>query len=300
MPPEDQLQPQLLDPQTLSELGDLDVISLRVVEGLISGIHRSPYRGSSVEFAEHRMYTPGDEVRAIDWRTYAKRDRYYIKEYEAETNAPVTFVLDASGSMGFGMSTITKFRYAQIALVCLARLALHQRDAVGFVVSGSPQSGYLPPRALASQLSLLIHMMGSIKPAEDHPVASALDILGRRQRRRGLVIVASDCFEPTPTLMDALHGLQVRGQDVILLHIMAPEELSFAFNRWSRFISLESPLLRREVDPASIRKKYLASVSKFLGEVKKGCGESGIHYIPVSTDQSIGTTLFDALRMRGR
>ena len=297
---------QMLDPAALSELGNLEIVATRVVEGLVSGIHRSPFQGSSVEFAEHRLYTPGDDLRSIDWRAYAKSDRYYVKQYEAETNMKVTMVLDASGSMGFGLSTISKFRYGQITTACLSKLLLGQRDAVGLALSGGSSTSagdlggsvYIPPRSVPSQLSVMIDSMTKAKPDGPASMASALAVLGRRLRRRGLVVVLSDCFEDLGRLIDALHGLRVRGHDLMLIHIMAPEELSFSFGRWSRFECLEISGRRRDLDPRTIRKRYLQQVADFLQGLKDSCAEIRCDYAPMTTDKPIGAALSYYLRLR--
>jgi len=289
---------EFLDPQALSQLGNLQLISQRVVEGLLGGIHRSPYHGASVEFAEHRLYTPGDDLRAIDWRAFARSDRYYIKEFEAFTNAPVTLVLDASGSMGFAHSTLTKLFFSQIAVACIGRLALYQRDAVGLVVTGKALQDYLPPRAIAGQLAIMCNMMANVEGAGEGTVASALTVLAKQQRRRGMVLVFSDCFEDTNPLVDGMHGLRARGHDVTLFHVMAPEELSFSFDRWSRFVSLEDASQVRDLEPSVVRKAYLKRVRLFIDELKRGCGRAGVHYAPMTTAEPPGLTLSLYLRVR--
>lgn len=288
----------LLDPAALAELGNAEVVARRVVEGMVTGTHRSPFRGASVEFAEHRLYTPGDDIRSIDWRAYAKSDRHYIKEYEAQTNLAATIVVDASGSMGFGLSTLSKFRYAQIAAACLTRLLIKQRDAAGLAIAAGANSTYLTPRATPTQLSHVVDRLSKTHPGGDGTVAATLRAMGPRLRRRGFVVLISDCFEPLEPLIDAMHGLAARKQDLMLLHVMAPEELSFTFSKWSRFRCLENVLPTRNLDPRAVRKRYLERVGRFLDDLKHACGRIGCLYAPVSTDQPIGAMLGHYLRLR--
>lgn len=281
----------LLDPEAMSKLGKLEVIATRIVEGFISGKHRSPYKGASVEFAEHRGYSPGDEVRLIDWRVFARSDRYYIKQFEEETNLQSVLVLDASGSMAFGASTVSKLRYAQMAAACLARLMLHQRDAVGLAVLDEVVRTYIPARSRANHFGVLLDELGETRPGGETSLAGALHDLASRIKRRGLIMILSDCFDDAEDLLNALHHLRARGHEVMLLQIMAPEELSFKFDRWSRFECLEVAGTRIDLDPSVIRKEYLERVETFLERLRQGCGEIGCDYMPLSTDQSLGDAL---------
>jgi uncharacterized protein (DUF58 family) len=289
---------QFLDPATLSELGSIEFIANRVVEGLLPGMHRSPFHGSSVEFTEHRLYTPGDDPAMIDWKAFAKCDRYYIKRYEAETNMRVMIVLDASGSMNFGLSTITKYRYAQILAACLTRLLLRQRDAVGFAMSAAGASVYLPPRATPGQFAIIAENMRKVAPHWMGSMAVALSVLAQRMKRRGTVVIISDAFEEVPRLIEGIHGLRSRGHETILFHVMAPEELTFSFQRWTRFEDLELHGHHRNLDPAVVRKAYLDRVREFLRELKQGCAEARCHYAAMTTDQPVGASLRYYLRLR--
>jgi uncharacterized protein (DUF58 family) len=281
----------LLDPAALSKLGALEVIAPRVVEGFLSGRHRSPYKGSSVEFAEHRLYSPGDELRMLDWRVLARSERHYIKQFEEESNLQATLVLDASGSMSFGQSTVSKLRYAQIACACLARMMLHQRDAVGLAVADTRLREHIPPRSRPGHLRVLLDAMQRANPRGETSLSVTIDELARRLKRRGLVVLCTDAFDDVEILLKALHHLRARGQELMLLHIMAPEELSFHFTRWSRFESLETTGQRVELDPAGIRAAYLERVQIFLDRLQSGCGEIECDYMPLTTDQALGDTL---------
>lgn len=281
----------LLDPEAMSRIGRLDLIAGRIVEGFLSGKHKSPFKGSSVEFAEHRDYSPGDDTRLLDWRVFARRDRYCIKQYEDETNLQCLLVLDASGSMGFGLSTVPKVRYAQMALACLARLMLLQRDAVGLAVIDQRLRSFIPPRSSVSHFRIILDALGGAKSAGETAMAGQLHDLARRTRRRGMILIASDCFEDPEPLLGALRHLRYRGHEVVLFHIVAPEETSLEFDRWSRFEDLEIDGHRMDVDPAAIRKDYLDAVRRFLERLRLGCGEVGCDYVPMTTRRPLGDAL---------
>jgi len=281
----------LLDTEAVNKLGPLELIATRIVEGFVSGKHRSPYKGCSIEFAEHRSYSPGDEVRLIDWRVYARRDRYYVKQFEEETNLQTLLVVDASGSMTFGMGTVPKLRYAQMAAACLARMMLHQGDGVGLAVLESAMSAYIPPRAKASHLQAICQTLDGVRGGGDASLAGHLHDLATRMKRRGMFMIFSDCFDDTEATLNALHHLHARGHEALLFHIMAPEELSFDFRRFSQFEDLEAAAYRLELDPAAIRKGYLERVRAFLDRLRQGCGEVRCDYVPITTDQPLGDTL---------
>ncbi len=288
----------LLDPDALARLGQLEIIATRVVEGYVSGKHRSPFKGSSVEFAEHRPYSPGDEVRLIDWRTYARSDRYYIKQFEQESNLQVHLVIDSSGSMGFGMSTVTKLHYAQMASACLAWLMLRQQDAVGMAVIDNRVRAYIPPRSKPSHLTVLLDEMSRTRPGGETSLAAMLHELAKRFKRRGLLVICSDCFDDVGALINALHHLRSRGHETLLLQIMAPEELSFSFNKWTRFECLEVSGHRLDLDASLIRNQYLDRVKAFMKQLKDGCAEVECDYAPLSTDQPLGDALAHYLSRR--
>ncbi len=289
--PAQQVSTDLLDPAALSRIGPLELIATRVVEGFLSGRHRSPYKGASVEFAEHRLYTPGDEVRLLDWRVLGRSDRYYIKQFEKETNLQALLVLDASGSMGFGQSTPTKLRYAQMASACLARMMLHQGDAVGLSVIDAKVRSYIPPRSNPGHLRVLLESLGRTQPGGETSLAKILRDLARRIKRRGLIILCTDAFDEVESLLNALHHLRIRGHEILLFHTLAPEELSFSFSRWSRFECLETAGRALDLDPVSIRGRYLEQMKKFLDRLRSGCGEIGCDYVPLTTDRPLGDTL---------
>lgn len=288
----------LFNPADLAEIEHLELLSRRVVDGFLAGQHRSRLKGGSAEFLEHRGYSPGDEIRLIDWKVFAKSDRYYIKEYIEQTSLQTILLLDGSGSMRFGLSTPSKFHYARAVALCLARLVLRQSDAAGLAVIDSSLRRFVPPRSAARHFQAILENLRGITPSGITSLATNLTDIALKIKRRGLMVVLSDCFEEPAALRQALHFLRARGHDVIILHVMAPEELSFDFSGWSRFQCLESEGVRLDLDPSLIRKEYLEKVREFLAELKHICGETGTDYFPLETSQPLGEALGYYLRHR--
>jgi uncharacterized protein (DUF58 family) len=265
---------------------------------MLSGKHRSKLKGGSAEFSNHRGYVPGDEIRLIDWKVYGKSDRYCIKEYIEQTCLQTIMVLDASGSMRFGLKTAPKFAYARAVALCLCRLVLRQSDAAGLAIVGSSLSHYVPPRSNADHFQVLLRALRRIEPAGDTTLAARLTELARRMKRRGLIVLLSDCFDDLPSLRKAFHFLRARGHELILFHTMAREELTFEFGGWSRFECLETENLRIDLDPALVRKEYLERIRTFLAELKHLCVETGCDYFPLPTDEPLGEALAYYLKRR--
>ena len=289
-----------LDADAATRLGQLELIAARVVEGFVTGKHRSPFKGSTADFAEHRPYSPGDEARLLDWRVYAKRDRYYIKQFEEVTNLQATMVIDASGSMGFGLSTDSKLHYALKAAACLARMMLRQQDAIGTAIIDNGIRSYIPPRANAGHLRVLLEDFSRAEPGGKTALAKNLHELAGRLKRRGMLMIFSDCFDDLDALTNALHHLHARGHEVLLFHTMAPEELSLSFTKWSRFECLEGSGQRIDLEPAAIRKRYIERVERFLDQLKRSCAEIQCDYVPLTTDRPLGDALGRYLRWRAR
>jgi uncharacterized protein (DUF58 family) len=289
---------EFISPADLAKTEHLELISRQIVEGLYSGGHRSKQKGGSAEFAEHRAYSPGDEIRLLDWRVYGKSDRYYIKQFEEETSLQAMFVLDASGSMGFGMSTASKYAYSRMASLCLARVVLRQSDAAGLAIVGEDIRSFLPPRNQASHLEVLTQRMREATPSGSTFLTKALGDLASRIKRRGIIIIFSDCFDRPEELAHSLKLLRARRHEVILFHVLAPEELSFSFQQWTRFESLENHGEIVELDPEFIRKEYLSRVREFLEQIRRACGEASCDYVPLRTDEALGDALGTYLRRR--
>lgn len=298
----------LLDPEALAKIHRLDFLARGVMEGSVTGRHRSPFRGSSVEFAEHREYANGDDIRMLDWRVYGKSDRYYVRQYEDETNLRATILLDASASMCYTgtMSSVrrgkslSKFDYGRYLSASLLHLMVHQQDAVGLVTFDTAVRRYLPSRSRVSHLKALLEELHNTKPGGETSIAPILHDIAERIKRRGLVILISDLFDDPSEILKALHHFRFRKHEVVLMHVMAEEELSFPFEKWSLFEDMEVASNRIELDPRATRAAYLDEVRKFVSEIRKGCGEMRVEYVPMNTRKDFDTALLEYLAGRLR
>jgi uncharacterized protein (DUF58 family) len=278
------------DPSALARYGNLSLIARLVVEGFLSGVHKSPFKGFSVEFAEHRQYYPGDEIRHIDWRAFGKTDRYYIKEHEEETNLQAHLLVDASGSMGYG-NGVSKFVYAQYVAASLAYLMLHQRDSVGLAIHDHAVRAVVPPRSNSKQLPQLLRVLEQTEPGGETGLAPLWHRLAGQMRRRGMVVVLSDCFEALPPLLHALRNLRHSGQEVLLLHVLAPEEIEFPFSRLTQFRSLERRGHETLLDPQAARREYLSNFETFCRALRTGAAGMRIDYQLLRTDDPVERAL---------
>ena len=288
------------DPTSLAKYGRLTMMARSVVEGFLSGVHKSPYKGFSVEFAEHRQYYPGDEIRHIDWRVLGKTDRYYIKEYEEETNLKAHLLVDASGSMAYRGAHPSKFQYAQYVAASLAYLMLHQRDAVGLVLHDTRVRQLIQPRANSKHLLRLIHALQQAQPGGETSMAPVWHELAAKVRRRGLIVILSDCFDQLPPLLRALRHFRHRRHEVLLFHILAPEEIDFPFRKWTQFRNLESLGHKVLVDPQQLRKEYQKNFQSFCKELREQVGKMEIDYHLIRTDEAVEKALGVYLTRRQR
>jgi uncharacterized protein (DUF58 family) len=279
------------DPTSLAKYGRLTLIARGLVEGFLTGVHKSPYKGFSVEFAEHRQYYPGDEIRHIDWRAYGKTDRYYIKEYEEETNLRAYLLVDASGSMAYHGKHASKFQFAQYVAASLAYLMLHQRDAVGLVTHDTRLRQMIQPRANAKHLLRLINTLEHTQPGGETSLAPLWHDLAGRIKRRGLIVLLSDCFDQLGPLMRALRHFRHRRHEVLLFHILAPEELEFPFSRMTQFRNLERGGHRILVDPGQLRKEYRKNFDAFCTQLREQAWQMRIDYQMLRTDESVDRAL---------
>jgi len=297
---------RLLDTDALAKIGRLELLARGVVEGFVSGRHRSPYRGFSVEFAEHREYVPGDNMRDFDWRVYARSDRYYIKRYIEETNLRSVILLDASGSMKYtgeraarrNGRRLSKFEYSQYLAASLAHLMINQQDAVGLVTFDTKVRRYIPSRSRTSHLRVILQELHETKPGEETALAPIFHDIAERAHRRGLMVVISDLFDDPEEILKALHHFRYRKHEVIILHVMAEEELAFPFDRWSLFRNLEILGHRVQLDPRSIRAAYLSEVRRFIRRLEMGCGLMQLDYVPLSTRRDFDVALATYLARR--
>jgi uncharacterized protein (DUF58 family) len=289
-----------IDPTALARFGRLELVARLVVEGVMSGLHRSPFKGFSVEFAEHRQYGPGDEIRHIDWRAFGKSDRYYVKEYEEETNLKAYLVVDSSGSMAYAGQTHSKFEHARRLAAALAYLMIGQRDAVGLVTFDSAVRAMIPARSAPSHFSAVCHALEETRIGGEAPLSGILHALAGRVRRRGLVIILSDGFDSLDDLTAALRHLRHRHHEVLFFHTLAPEEEAFPFRRPARFRSLERPGQSVHADPASLRAVYLERFQAFCAELKERVRAMNADYHRASTAEPVEKTLLDYLSSRSR
>lgn len=297
---------RLLDGEALAKIGRLELIARGVVEGFVAGRHRSPYKGFSVEFAEHRQYSPGDDLRDLDWRVLAKSDRYYIKQYIEETNLRATILLDASGSMAYRGEKaarhqgqpLSKFEYGRFLAASLAHLMIHQQDAVGLVTFDTEMRRYIPARSRVSHLRVLLEQLVDSQAGRETSLAPILHDVAERIHRRGLVVIISDLFDEPEEIIKALHHFRYKKHEVLLLHVMAEEELTFPFDRWSKFENLEDPAQQLQVDPRALRAEYLSRVRRFCRQIELGCGQMNVDYVPMTTAKGFDLALAHYLAMR--
>lgn len=293
---------KFLDPAAVARLDTMALRARVIVEGALTGMHRAQLHGSSVEFAEHKEYSPGDEIRHLDWKAYGKLDRYYIKQYEQESELTTYLVLDATGSMAYRGDGVSKLEYASFLLGALAYLLIKQRDPVGLVVFGHGEPRYVPPRARATHLHDLLGVLEDVNArgaAGDAPLHGALDRVAElARRRRSLIVLASDLFDRSGGL-DVLRRLRARRHDVAVFQTLDAHELALPFEGLTVFESLEQER-RLLVDPGAVRKRYRRELTTFLAGVRRACVEGGVDHHLVSTAQPLSKTLVDFLTLRAR
>lgn len=295
----------LLSGGDIARFSSLQILAKGVVEGFCSGLHRSPHKGFSVEFKEHRSYVPGDDIRTIDWKLFGKTDRLYIREYEEETNLRCTILLDSSGSMAYSGSRsngLSKHAYAVRTAACLAYLLLQQQDSVGLVTFDKQVRRYIPPRARPKHLQVIINELTAQKPEFETELGTVFHEMVTKLHRRGLVVIISDLFGDVDQLMKALAHFRHSNHEILIFQIWDPDELDFPFRQWTQFASLESATNRHLVDPAQIRRAYLEKLAQFREQLTNGCNRHRISLVPLMTDQPHADSLaaFLSYRRKGR
>jgi uncharacterized protein (DUF58 family) len=290
---------EFLTPPDLQKIANLQVVARLVVEGFFSGLHRSPHKGFSVEFAQHRQYVPGDEIRRLDWKVFGKTDRYYVREYEEETNLRATLLLDLSGSMDYaGRGRVSKHHYAVRLSAALAYLMLQQRDSVGLITFDQKLRRYLPPHNGVGQLRLLLQELQSVRPGGETGLGRVFHDLIPRMHRRGLLIIVSDCFGDIADLTAALAHFRHARHELIIFQILDRDELEFPFRQWTRFESLETAGHHRLLDAAQLRKAYLDNLDHFRGELSAACQRHHIDLVQMTTDRPYAEALAQYLSRR--
>jgi uncharacterized protein (DUF58 family) len=279
-----------LDPEVLQKLGDLELVAREAVEGLRVGLHRSPLRGFSTEFAHHRPYAPGDALRDLDWRVYARTDRYYTKLYEAETNFDCYLLIDASTSMRYASGKVSKLEYAKFLAASLAYLVLKQRDSVGLSVFDSEVRAYLPPRSAMGVILQIDRILRDTTPAPKHTIAKQLHDIALMMKRRSFVVLISDLLGDVDDILSGLDHLRFDGHNVVVFHTLDPYEIEFPFKGTWRFEGLEEEL-PVTTQAERIRNDYLAAFHAYMAALRTGCVGAHIDYATVDTSRPLDAVL---------
>ena len=290
---------QKMTPELLSKLQNLSIKAKYVVEGFMIGLHKSPYHGFSVEFSEHRSYGPGDEIRHIDWKLYGKTDRFFIKQFEEETNLLTHLLVDQSQSMDYSSHVMSKLEYAKIMSASLAYLMLKQQDAVGLTLFDSEIRDYLPPKSKSSHLNALFSRLNIIQPGPETVIAPMLHKSAEAIKKRGLIILISDLFDNPQDVISGLKHFRYKGHEVLVIHVLDPQELTLKFNERTRFKDMETG---EEIitEPWHIQKDYQESISTFCDYYKSICHKNKIDYILANTDIPLDSVLTEYLIKRKR
>ncbi len=285
-----------LRPEVTTRIRRLELKARRVVEGFLSGMHRSPYFGQSIEFLQHRQYTRGDEIRHIDWKVYARQDRLHIKQYEEETNLRLTLLVDRSASMAYGDGDLNKFDYSASIAACLSYLALRQKDATGLYTFDTELRGTVPAKSNQQQLTRILSMLDSVGADGRTDLTRVAKQVAQGIPRRGLVLVVSDLLG-VDNLAEGLRVLRQRGHDVVLFHVLHDDEMDFQFNGATRFEGLENDDFLN-CNPRALREGYLEALQEFLTDTRRACGRLSIEYMQVRTSEPLDAVLAKFLATR--
>jgi len=299
MPSKETKLTEFLKPDVVSRLANMDLRARLIVEGFIAGLHRSPYHGFSVEFAEYRQYNAGESTRNVDWKIFAKTDRYYVKVFEDETNLRATLLLDRSASMDFTSGTVTKLRYATLLGAALSYLMIMQRDAVGLAVFDEKINTLIPHRSSKHHLLHLLRTLDEVEPGARTRIASTLHETAERIKRRGLVILFSDLFDDPEAILNGLKHFRHRGHEMVLFHVLDPIELSLDYGGEVEFVDKETGEKLR-TQPWFLKKEYRRTVREWIAWLERGCKESAIDYNLVTTETPFDQALVSYLNKRRR
>ena len=292
-------QKRYLSPAVLAKIDNMSLRAKLVVEGYLVGRHKGPYHGFSVEFAEHRSYGQGDEIRHIDWKLYGKTDRYYIKRFEEETNLRSYILLDTSKSMSFKSKSISKLKYGTSLAAGLTHLMTNQKDAVGLILFDKIIKKYIPPRTSNAHKNIIFNSLSKCRAGDDTNIRSILDVMAERIKKRGLVILISDLLDDPVNVIKGLNHFRHNKQEVIVFHLMDRQEFNFNFNERTRFKDMETGELIT-TDPWHIRSSYQQQINSFKDKYKKECGNQKVDYIPIFTDQKFDVALSEYIRKRSK
>lgn len=288
---------KFFEPAQASRLGKLGFVARAAVEGFITGLHKSPHRGVSVEFAEHREYAVGDEIRHLDWKALARTDRYYVKQFEQETNLRVHVLLDVSGSMAYGSAGLTKMEYGCYLSAMMAYLMARQQDQVGFVAFDERERFRMPPGSTPAHLDEMFRKLEALRPGKLTRIGPVFHELAEQVRRRGLIVIISDLHDEPRDVMRGLRHFVHNKHQVIVFHVLDPAEVELPFNQLVTFVDMEDDS-RIQVDPKMIRQAYRTEVENFLADYRRQCAESRIEYVVARTDTPYEVMLRRYLSMR--
>jgi uncharacterized protein (DUF58 family) len=286
---------RFVDPKVLARIGNLDLLARTVVDGFINGLHRAPFFGASIDFAEHRGYVPGDDIRRVDWRLYARTDRYYVKQYEADTNTNFTILFDVSKSMSFASGGVSKLEYGSYLGACLAYLAHRQRDRVGIITFDQEMVKYVP--ASAKHFNVVLHTLDQAKAERPGHLSQPLSLMAEHFKRRGILLLVSDFYDEPDAILEAIKPLRFLGNDLIVFHVLDPQEINFEYDDASSFEDLES---REQVPvvPQSFRSQYRALVQEHIAALRSRFSEQRIDYALLNTAEPLDRALFSYLSSR--
>jgi uncharacterized protein (DUF58 family) len=288
---------RFLDPAVIARIGRLDLRAQQVVEGFITGMHKSPFFGHSVEFVQHREYSKGDDLRHLDWKVWSKTDKFYVKQYEAETNLRSTLVVDVSESMRYGRGPLNKYEYGCTAAACLGYLLLRQQDSVGLISFDSDVRQVVPPRAAQTHIDALVRAMHVSKPQEKTDLEKIMRRVAESTPNKGLIVIVSDLLADREPFFRGLEMLKHRRHDVLVFHVLDDDEVTFPFAGTTRFEGMEE-LPNLLCDPRALRDGYLEALEEYLTEVRRGCSRRGIDYTLVRTGDYLDAVLSKFLNFR--
>jgi uncharacterized protein (DUF58 family) len=286
---------RFVDPKILARVGNLELLARTVVDGFINGLHRAPFFGASIDFAEHRGYVPGDDIRRVDWRLYARTDRYYVKQYEADTNTNFTVLFDVSRSMSFASRGISKLEYGSFLAACLAYLAQRQRDRVGIITFDSEEVAYVP--ASAKHFNVVLHTLDRAKATRPGHLSAPLKNMSEHFKRRGILCLISDFYDEPEAILEAIKPLRFLGNDLIVFHVLDPQEIDFEYDDASSFQDLESGE-QVPVVPQSFRGHYRQLIQEHINSLATKFSEQRIDYTLVNTSEPLDKALFSYLSSR--
>ena len=293
------LKYKYFDPAMFSRIANLEMVARLVVEGMISGMHKSPHQGFSVEFAEYRQYMPGDDLRHIDWKVFGKKDRLYLRQYQEETNLKAYILLDCSGSMKFGSTGLTKYEYGAYLSAALSYLMIRQQDAVGLVAFDNEIRKFLAPRSSPQHLKDILVTLEHLQPSERTDTSKTFHDLAERFKRRGLIIVVTDLYDDPEAVMQGLAHFRHKKHEVLLFHILDPSEIDFPYDDLIEFEDMETAA-RMQVQARMARKDVVEAVEKFMEDYRRRCADHNIDYVRVVTSAPVEQSLLVYLGKRGK